>query len=89
MVTDVETLTDRYEIRTQTSRAYEFIHQAILSGKFQPGMQLREHALCHMSGLTRTPIRHAFAKLTAEGLVEQIPNVGRSFASSANARLSN
>lgn len=76
MANGLATLNEKYGVQRQSNRAYESIRNGILSGKLMPGVQLKEHALCRMFALTRTPIRQAFASLASEGLVEQIPNVG-------------
>ena len=71
-----EELSTKYQVQGQSDRAYETIQDAIFSGRFKPGMQLKEHAICKMFNLSRTPVRHAFARLISDGLVEQIHNVG-------------
>lgn len=70
-------LAAKYGVRTHhTSSAYRAIREAIISGRLDPGQQLNERALAKESGFSRTPVRHALARLTAEGLAEQIPHVG-------------
>ncbi|CAM3867164.1 GntR family transcriptional regulator [Cytobacillus oceanisediminis] len=49
--------------------AYEFIKDAIIEGKFVPGMRLAEESLAKEMNLSRTPIREAIKQLEAEGLV--------------------
>ncbi|MBY0156265.1 GntR family transcriptional regulator [Cytobacillus oceanisediminis] len=49
--------------------AYEFIRDAIIEGKFVPGMRLAEESLAKEMNLSRTPIREAIKQLEAEGLV--------------------
>lgn len=49
--------------------AYEFIKEAIIEGKFVPGMRLAEESLAKEMNLSRTPIREAIKQLEAEGLV--------------------
>ena len=66
----------KYGVEPLTDKACNVLRHAILSGRFPPGTQLKELAICEMFGLSRTPVRHAFSKLTSLGLVEQIPNVG-------------
>jgi DNA-binding GntR family transcriptional regulator len=46
----------------------------ILSGELPPGAKLREVKLCEQLGVSRTPVREAFRTLSAEGLVELLPN---------------
>ena len=49
-------------------RAYETIRNAILSGELPAGAHLREEPLARMCGASRTPVREALHRLTAEGL---------------------
>ncbi|MGR3780257.1 MAG: GntR family transcriptional regulator [Albimonas sp.] len=49
-------------------RAYETIRSAILSGELPAGTHLREEPLARMTGTSRTPVREALHRLTAEGL---------------------
>jgi DNA-binding GntR family transcriptional regulator len=52
------------------------IRQAILSGDMAPGQRLVEEELAGTLGVTRQSLRAALLDLTAEGLVERIPNRG-------------
>ncbi|GHH98893.1 GntR family transcriptional regulator [Neobacillus kokaensis] len=49
--------------------AYNYIKEAIILGKFEPGMRLGEETLAKELNLSRTPIREAIKQLEAEGLV--------------------
>lgn len=49
--------------------AYNFIKDAIIQGKFEPGMRLAEESLAKEMNLSRTPVREAIKQLSAEGLV--------------------
>jgi DNA-binding GntR family transcriptional regulator len=49
--------------------AYNFIKEAIIQGKYLPGMRLTEEFLANELKLSRTPIREAIKQLEAEGLV--------------------
>ncbi|KML36085.1 MULTISPECIES: GntR family transcriptional regulator [Bacillaceae] len=49
--------------------AYEYIKDAIIEGKFVPGMRLAEESLAKKMNISRTPIREAIRQLEAEGLV--------------------
>lgn len=49
--------------------AYELIRSAILEGEYNPEQRLTEEALAATLGMSRTPIREAIRRLTAEGLV--------------------
>jgi DNA-binding GntR family transcriptional regulator len=52
------------------------LRTAILSGDFTPGQRLVEEELAGTLGVTRQSLRAALLDLTAEGLVERIPNRG-------------
>ncbi|HET9081092.1 MAG TPA: GntR family transcriptional regulator [Trebonia sp.] len=52
------------------------VRQAIFSGDLPPGQRLVEEELAGTLGVTRQSLRAALLDLTAEGLVERIPNRG-------------
>ncbi|MEB8386138.1 GntR family transcriptional regulator [Rhodobacteraceae bacterium KMM 6894] len=52
------------------------IEEMIVSGTYHDGDRLNEHALAERFGVSRTPIREAFATLAHSGLVQQIPRRG-------------
>lgn len=54
--------------------AVKTLRRKILSGELPPGQRLREIALSEELGMSRTPIREAFQTLSAEGLVDLLPN---------------
>ncbi len=56
--------------------AVERLRQAILAGDMAPGQRLIEEELAGMLAVTRASLRAALFDLTAEGLVERIPNRG-------------
>jgi DNA-binding GntR family transcriptional regulator len=58
------------------SHALAALRQAILSGDLAPGQRLVEEDLAGTLGVTRQSLRAALLDLTAEGLVERIPNRG-------------
>lgn len=67
----------KYGVYThQSEAAYTAIRSAILSGRCARGTKLNERFLTRDFGFNRTPVRHALAKLTAEGLAEHVPYVG-------------
>jgi DNA-binding GntR family transcriptional regulator len=57
-------------------RAGEWLRRAILAGDMAPGQRLVEEELAAMLAVTRASFRAALFDLTAEGLVERIPNRG-------------
>ncbi|MEV4608541.1 GntR family transcriptional regulator [Neorhizobium sp. LMR1-1-1.1] len=52
------------------------IRQAILSGKYAGGTQLRQDALAETYGVSRIPVREVLFQLEAEGLVKILPQKG-------------
>ncbi|WP_051329192.1 GntR family transcriptional regulator [Geminicoccus roseus] len=52
------------------------IRDLIVDGRLPPGGQLSESMLAEKLGTSRTPVREAFGKLEAEGLVEVRPQRG-------------
>jgi DNA-binding GntR family transcriptional regulator len=58
------------------AHAIAALRQAILSGDLAPGQRLVEEELAGTLGVTRQSLRAALLDLTADGLVERIPNRG-------------
>src|ERR1700734_542700 len=58
------------------AHALAALRQAILSGDVAPGQRLVEEELAGTLGVTRQSLRAALLDLTAQGLVERIPNRG-------------
>ena len=56
--------------------AFGVLRQAVLSGDLAPGQRLVEEELAGTLGVTRQSLRAALLDLTADGLVERIPNRG-------------
>lgn len=52
------------------------LREAILSGELQPGQRLRPADLSKQWSVSPTPLREAFQRLAAEGLVEMFPQRG-------------
>ncbi len=57
-------------------KVYEIIREAIISGKFPPGMKLTVDDLSKELKVSRTPVKEALVRLEREGLVENIPRRG-------------
>jgi DNA-binding GntR family transcriptional regulator len=56
--------------------AYEHLREAITGNVYQPGDYLSENALSEALGMSRTPIREAFKRLSSEGFIETRNGVG-------------
>jgi DNA-binding GntR family transcriptional regulator len=57
-------------------RAYEFVKERLLDGRFAGGTLLSENALARQLRISRTPVRQAFLQLEAEDLLELYPRRG-------------
>lgn len=56
--------------------AFESIRTAIINGDLAPGEPLRDRTIALALGISRTPVREAFHRLEATGLVEPLGRVG-------------
>ncbi|MFN3824197.1 MAG: GntR family transcriptional regulator [Pseudorhodobacter sp.] len=54
----------------------ETLEQMVLTGEFADGERLDENRLAERFNISRTPLREAFQRLAASGLVELIPRRG-------------
>lgn len=68
-------MTSLHETSTLGQSAYEQLRRMILSGGLPAGTRLQEQVLAEQLGVSRTPVREAIGRLTAEGLVAR-PNGG-------------
>ena len=57
-------------------KAYEIIHEKIITMAIKPGEHVDEKALVEELGIGRTPIREALLRLASDRLVESRPNKG-------------
>ncbi|HYG89943.1 MAG TPA: GntR family transcriptional regulator [Azospirillum sp.] len=55
---------------------YDVLRQAILSGQLRPGETMSETKTAERFGVSRTPIRDAFRRLSDEGFLRIVPQVG-------------
>src|SRR5258708_20301440 len=62
------------ELITAVDVAYKGIRSSILSGEFEPGMQLKLQNLGNRYSISLIPVREALRVLEAEGLVESVRN---------------
>lgn len=61
---------------TQVEKAIIGLRSLILSGEFDAGSRLPEVALAERLGISRTPLRQAMDRLSAEGLLERMSSGG-------------
>jgi DNA-binding GntR family transcriptional regulator len=74
-------------VPTAATRVYDELRTAILGGSFEEGSHLSETRLAESLGCSRTPVREALRRLSAEGLVEFLPNRGAQVVSWPSADL--
>lgn len=61
---------------SQSDRAVILLRELLLQGTFAAGERLTELGLVPRLGVSRTPVRHALARLAHEGLLEELPRGG-------------
>lgn len=64
------------ENRTLSQQVYEHMRAEILAGRYKPAETLNEVAVAEEMGVSRGPVREAFGRLRAEGLIEIRPHRG-------------
>jgi DNA-binding GntR family transcriptional regulator len=62
--------------RSAAQRAYDYVKERLLDGRFPGGTLLSENELAQRLGVSRTPVRQAFVQLEAEQLLELYPKRG-------------
>ena len=74
--------------RTNLSeQAYRLLTERILSGEYPAGARLTEETLAEEFGVSRTPLREALRRLTAEGLIEPLAKRGLRVTCPENAEI--
>lgn len=63
------------------------LKDAILDGRFEPGMPLRQEEIAERYSMSRMPVREAFRELEALGLLQVVPNSGAFVAELDHAEL--
>jgi DNA-binding GntR family transcriptional regulator len=61
---------------TTLDRVVQHLREGILNSRYAPGQRLIEADLTRDLGVSRGPLREAFRRLSAEGLIETVPNRG-------------
>jgi|FEC22Drversion2_1045045.scaffolds.fasta_scaffold00846_9 DNA-binding GntR family transcriptional regulator len=61
---------------TTVERIVKHLREGILNSRYAPGQRLIEADLTRDLGVSRGPLREAFRRLSAEGLIETVPNRG-------------
>src|SRR4051812_29390458 len=81
--TPVHVASRRYRMTSVGSRhrslrdeTVDEMRRLILDGELAPGQHLSEAAISERLGVSRLPVREAFRRLEAEGLLEALPRRG-------------
>ena len=53
-----------------SARAYDYLREAIYDGRFKPGQIITEDEIATVVGVSRTPVREAIRRASADGLLE-------------------
>jgi Transcriptional regulators len=69
-------VTDSDALQSAPDRAVEFIREGILEGRIVPGQRLIENDLTRPLGFSRGPVREAFRRLDAQGVLSKALNKG-------------
>jgi GntR family transcriptional regulator, rspAB operon transcriptional repressor len=64
------------DIRNLHEQTYWYLHQLIISHQLKPGSRINYDQLSEELGISKTPLRDAFNRLSQEGLVEIKPRSG-------------
>jgi DNA-binding GntR family transcriptional regulator len=62
--------------RSAKELAYDYVKSEVLAGRWPEGGFLTEEQVAAALGMSRTPVREAFARLEAEQLLELLPSKG-------------
>lgn len=62
--------------KTAVDKAYEWLRSEIMSGALPAGTFVEETTVCEATGLSRTPVREAFHRLSGERYVNLVPRRG-------------
>jgi DNA-binding GntR family transcriptional regulator len=63
-------------VRSAAERAYRYVKERLLDGRYVGGILLSENELARELGISRTPIRQAFVHLETEELLDLYPRRG-------------
>ncbi len=62
----------RFVRRTLQDNVYDYVREALMSGRFEPGARLTVRGVAGDSGTSVMPVREAFRRLTSEGALEPL-----------------
>jgi DNA-binding GntR family transcriptional regulator len=65
-----------HHVATASAAVYRMLREQIVWLRRKPGEPIAEKDIAQAQGISRTPVREALLRLTAEGLVDTIPKSG-------------
>ena len=65
-----------YRVATASAAVYRILREQIVWLRRKPGEPIAEKDIAQAQGISRTPVREALLRLTAEGLVDTMPKSG-------------
>ncbi|MGD0612935.1 MAG: GntR family transcriptional regulator [Anaerolineales bacterium] len=69
---DVKESLDAFQHRPLKEAIFEFLHDRIIAGRFEPGEWLRQEEIASRLGVSQTPVREALDLLVSSGLAERV-----------------
>lgn len=78
---------DRVIRRSLVDQVYNLIIRKIQTGEYKPGDRLNIEEIAHGAGVSRTPVREAINRLTQNGFVISVHNVGPKVAVLDDAKI--
>ncbi|MDQ8708089.1 GntR family transcriptional regulator [Streptomyces sp. LHD-70] len=76
MTADVSGEVEAPRRRSASDRAYDWLREGIITGKLAEGTFLDEVKVAESVGTSRTPVREAFHRLSAERFIDLMPRKG-------------
>ena len=73
--------------RSLVDQVYNLIIKKIQTGEYKPGDRLNIEEIAHGAGVSRTPVREAINRLTQNGFVISVHNVGPKVAVLDNSKI--
>ena len=62
-------------VQAAGARLYADLHADIITGRMRPGVSLSETRVAEQYGISRTPVREVFRRLSEEGFLRVVPQV--------------
>lgn len=73
--TAMQRLAPAESVQAAGARLYADLHADIITGRMRPGASLSETKVAEQYGISRTPVREVFRRLSEEGFLRVVPQV--------------